>query len=222
MQNDILKKIKFVEILSGKSVHGLIWTGVYNDKPCIIKMLLLKSGRTPEKDKKYFKHNDKAPFYHEEFPKLRVKSKSSFLNEAKSYAKLSSLGLAPKIFAYWITKTNDDIHYGFIVNQKVDGSAKDILLKRKFTSNENKLLNKFIADLHNKYEITHGDLKPSNIGVILDKEKFIKKCYVFDCGGVRYKKNLSTDEFKIRVKKDLNNYEEHIIKNREIDSKLHN
>lgn len=208
--NNIFDKIKFDKILSNDTVYGIVWTGSYEGRRCVIKMLVLTSGKT---DSKYFTKNKTIPWIHSEFKDKKPMTKDAFKHEADSCKNLAGLGLAPKFYGYWINDQHD-IHYGFIVLERLDCSIKQILLERDLKPHENKMVNNLIDKLHKKYGIVHGDMKPSNIGVYLDKNKEIKDCYFFDCQKVKYKKDLSRSEFHRRVERDETVYRQHTIDNR--------
>lgn len=212
----MLKKIHFKEILSNRSVHGLVWTAEYEGKTCVVKMLVLKSGKHPPTNSAEFDHNDKIPFRHKEFKKLKPMSKLEFVKECKNYFTLSKLGLAPKMYGYWIHKTKTGIHYGFILNEKLDTSVKEILLKRNLTKQEGQKINKLIDNIH-KLGITHGDMKPSNIGCYLDAKGYMSRCFLFDCSKVAYRDELSNYDFDRKKRIDYSKYKKHFIKNTKVD-----
>lgn len=216
MHKNILNEIRFKKIISNRSVHGLVWSGIYKNSDCVIKMVVLKSGKYPKKNPDYFKHNDIDPFSHKEFRDLKPMSEKAFLKECTEYSYLSKLKLSPIMYGYWITETKNDIRYGFIVNEQLDCSIKDILLKRELNKKEKKLVDKFIDKLHDA-GIAHGDLKPSNIGVYLNSKNEIEKCYALDCQKVTRKKNLSKSDFEYKINRDNRKYKQHVVKNIEVD-----
>jgi tRNA A-37 threonylcarbamoyl transferase component Bud32 len=213
MKNNI-DKIQFDKILSNDTVYGIIWTGTFEGKSCVIKMIILSTSNFKKQSS-----NEEVPWLHSQFKDKKPMTKDAFMHEAKSYKTLSDLGIAPKLYDYWLDDSRD-VHYGFIVSERLDCSIKQILLERALKPNENKMVEELIDKLHNKYGIVHGDMKPSNIGVYLDGNKEIKKCYFFDCQKVKYKKDLSRDEFNRRVQRDLVVYRDHTIDNREKAKKI--
>lgn len=216
--NKILSRLNFDQILSKHTTYGLIWKGTFDNKICVVKMVMLTSGvcsNNSDSINKYFNHNDKAPFRHREFKNRKAMSREAFLNEAKEITFLNHIGLAPKVYGYWICDDMYDVHYGFLVMQKMDYSLKHILLKRPLNKSENKLVNDMIDTMHDKFGVVHRDLKPSNIGVNIDKHGEVVKCLVFDCQKVKHKENVSSREFNRMVKSDWNVYNRHTLKNRE-------
>ena len=136
-----------------------------------------------------------------------------FFKELDELINLGKLGIAPEVYSYGIHQSSD-IHYGFIVMEKVDCSLKDIYLVRELHHSESKIIDDLIHELHEKYEIIHGDLKPSNIGVFLDKNgKVISGCF-FDCQKIKHKKNCTEEQFKKLAYHEASNYSKHIIKNK--------
>lgn len=213
--NDVFKRANFHKILSNNTTYGIIWDGLFDDKPCVIKMVLLSSGAIYNKhNSKYFEHNDETPFKHKEFKKRKPMTIDAFLHEAKELKNLSHLGIAPKFYKYWICNDRYNMHYGFIAMKKMDCSLKDILLERSLKKEEQYLVKKMIDKMHNEYGIIHGDMKPSNIGVILDKNYRVKDCVVFDCQKVKHHDKCDSDEFHRLIEKDWNVYKRHTIENR--------
>jgi tRNA A-37 threonylcarbamoyl transferase component Bud32 len=202
------KNIVFDKIISNSSVYGIIWSGKYKNKKCALKLVVLSSGKTKSK---YFKYNDKVPFLHKEFLEKKCMNVDNFMFEVKAYVKLSKLNFAPKVYDYGIIK-DFPIHYGYIIAEKMDCSVKDILLKRRLKSSEKDKINQAIDILH-RSGVVHGDMKPSNIGVYLDKDSYIKECYFFDCSKVKYASNYEKEDFCYLIEHDIRNYKKHYIKN---------
>jgi len=228
--------INFEEVISRRTAYGLIWGGKYKTKPCVIKMIMLTSGihfdkikniyRNGDKVKikdeeaeKYFSHDDEKPFYHTDFRHRRSMTTKAFLSEVAELINLAEIGLAPQVYGYGICDQSYNIHYGFVVMERVDCSLKDIYMRRPLTSSENKTVEKLIDKLHEKHGLAHGDMKPSNIGAYLDKNGYIIKCCFFDCQKIRHKEKCGSRKFQQLVERDWDVYERHIIKNREKDSK---
>ena len=195
----ILDEVTFEEILSRDTTYGVIWSGLYNEQPCVIKMVMLK-GTNNKKD-------EKMPFYHSEFKTKKMMSDKDFTYEADQLALLSNTGMAPKFHGYTRQKG-----YGFIVMQRMDCSLKDVLLTRSLKSSEKDIVEKMINKLHDT--AVHGDLKPSNIGVQLDKDGKVQEACVFDCQKVKQKKGYKSREFNALKNKDLRTYRKHTKKNR--------
>lgn len=210
-----LKKIKLDKIISNDTVYSIVWSGKYDNKKCVIKMIVIDSGKTKGK---YFKENGSEPFLHKEFKDKKSLSPKEFKHEVDAYLKFDKLGIGPKIYASWIHK-DYDVHYGMVVMERLDCSIKQILAKRELTHREHDIVNKLIEKLHHKYEIVHGDMKPSNIGVYLNEKGEIKECYFFDCQKVKYSKNYDTGTFKHLVTHDNYVYRDHYINNRKLGKK---
>jgi hypothetical protein len=64
-----------------------------------------------------------------------------------------------------------------------DATVRHVLEQRALTAQEEALLQAAVRRLVRKSR--HGDLKPSNIGVFLDRQGFISKCLFIDCANVK-------------------------------------
>jgi len=204
-----LKKINFTKILSNNTTYGVIWEGSIEGQPCVIKMVMLDSGRSIDGTEK----KDIKPFYHKEFINKKQMSVKSFLNEVQNITNLSSIGLSPKMYGYWICDKLYDYHYGFIVTKRVECSLKHVIIERDMSKKESIIIEKMIKELH-KNEFIHGDLKPSNIGVNLNDKGKIKECYLFDCQKVKCSRDCSLQTFNLLIQRDWSTYHRHIIKNK--------
>jgi serine/threonine protein kinase len=196
------------KIISNNSVYGVVWSGKYRQKNCVLKLVVLSSGRT---DAKYFRENDKPPFLHSEFTDKKTMSVENFMYEAQAYSTLADLGLAPTVYNVKVIRKYP-IHYGQIISERLDCSVKDILLTRRLKSFEKRKIKCIIRKLHES-GIAHGDMKPSNIGVYLE-DGFIDKCYFFDCQKVRYSHHYDKEIFAVFIQRDLANYKKHYLMNR--------
>ncbi len=231
-QNFLSDKIIFGEVISRRTAYGLIWEGKYDNKPCVIKMIMLTTGIHYDKNYNvyrdgmnqkliyeyadyYFSENDEKPFYHTDFRHRRSMTPNNFFYEVDQIIALSKIDLAPSVYGYGICNESYEIHYGFLVMEKVDCSLKDIYMNRLLDETEIMIVNGTIDHLHNKYGIIHGDMKPSNIGAYLDHNGRIIKCCFFDCQKIKHRSDYDENKFQQLVKKDWNIYNKHIIKNRE-------
>lgn len=162
---------------------------------------------SPQKElKKYFEKNDTNPFRHKDFRHRRAMTKQAFLKEVTELTHLGCLGMAPTVYGYCFSNQSNPIHYGFIVMEKVDCSVKDVLLKRSLEQSEEKIINQLINYLHNQYGSVHGDLKPNNIGVYLNKNRVIERACFFDCQKIKHKEKYSPLEFQKLIEKDWKIY----------------
>ena len=221
-----MMNVTFDKIISNDTVYSLVWSGSYEEKSVVIKVVILTSGvhydinknvykngyKTISKDEalKHFKYN-KYIYDRHEFKNKKAMTHEAFMHEVYAIKKLAKYKLAPTVHKYEICK-NSNIHYGFLVMDRADCSLKDIILKRNLHRSEKKIVKNMIHKMHNNYDIVHGDLKPSNIGVYLSCNK-IKSCVVFDCQKIKYKKDYKY-EFKSRIDRDLANYKKHVKKNK--------
>jgi len=210
-----LTKIKLDEIISNDTVYSIVWGGKYENKKCVLKMIVIDSGKTK---KKYFEKNGEKPFLHKEFKDKKSLTPREFKHEVEAYLKFSKLGIGPEIYDYGIHK-DYEVHYGIIVMERLDCSIKQLLIKRELTRHEHDIVDKLIDKLHHKYDMVHGDMKPSNIGVYLNDKGEIKECYFFDCQKVKYKKNYDSDSFKRLIYHDDVVYRDHYINNRNLGHK---
>lgn len=217
-------KIELKELIF-KSRHGLIFVAKFNNKKRIVKMMILTSKKHPNKNKYYYgkRHlknlkdknyfaNSSNPFKHMHKYKLHnFKFKpvpfDEFIKEAYELDYFDSIDIGPKYDGYDIL--NKKVRYGFLVMDKVDTSVKNILLKRDLSKKETNKIYKFINKMHYKYNITHGDLKPSNIGVFLDKHGKIDKCVTYDCKKARHYNKMRSKYSKM----ELRHYDRHVKKN---------
>ena len=228
MNNDIT----FNRVISDQSVYGIIWSGRYKKESCVIKMVSLTSGVHYDLEKKvyrdgqdnklrdvpliYMNHRSetlRVPFLHHLFRERASMTRENFFDECQKMTKMSDLGLAPKVYGYGVCDQLYPIHYGFLIMERMDSSVKDVILKRDLTKDDLKVIFKVIDRMHNKCGIVHGDMKPSNIGVNLDREGRIIKCLLFDCQKVKFKTNLTESKFAKRVKRDHSTFHSHVASN---------
>lgn len=207
-----LNNITFEKLLSKSSGYGIVWSGKYRNKPCAIKMVILKSGYYYDKDccvyvgenaEEKFNTNDKIPFLHTEFKKKRAMTRTEFKLEINNQLKLNEYSLTPKIYAFGKSHHIQYIQYGFIVMDLLSCSLRDIINVRKLIENEKQLLFSLLNKLHNVHKIVHGDLKPANIGVKLSENE-IKHMTLLDCNRIKFASTMTKEEFLIRVSKDIN------------------
>lgn len=201
---DILNNVSFEEIISNNTTYGVIWSGIYDEKPCVVKMVILN-------ENKYLDFNEKAPFHHKEFQNKKALSLEKFNNEVNNLNFLNKFKLAPKVYGYTVQSLND-VTYGFIVMERLHCSLKDILLKRDLGVEEEKIIKSTIDKMHKL--VIHGDLKPSNIGLRLNDKNEVEQCLVFDCQKAKYSKDLSHKDLNSLIERDWKNYLRHVEKNR--------
>jgi len=190
----------FNSVISSRSAYGLIWEGEHNNKKVVTKMIMLDTGFHYDKDNKvykdplnniiseniasvYFSKNGNKPYYNTQFVHRRSMSIQNFKSEYKKQIELSAHRLAPEVYNI-IYCNNYPIHYAFIVMKKMDCSLKDVILSRNNISNEEwTIVNNAIDKLHKKYKYSHGDMKPSNIGINLKNNKIYSVKFI-DCNKV--------------------------------------
>lgn len=217
-----LDDLQFDKILSDQTTYGLIYSGKYKDKPCAIKVVMLstdiyyKNGKFYNDGKKVNKPKDleeEGTFNYKKFNNLKPMTYDKFAKEVNGLLNLSNLGVGTKFYGFMEYKNK--INYGVLVMKRADCSLKDIIMERRISDDERKIVYDFINKLHKELKIAHGDLKPSNIGIIKDENDKIKKCYVFDSQKVKYGKDYKEKQFKKLVSKDLRTFKEHCQKNKE-------
>jgi predicted Ser/Thr protein kinase len=96
--------------------------------------------------------------------------REAFQKEIKALEFLSKYNLVPKVYGHCVEDMEFDLHYGFIVMERMDGTVKDLLLKRNLNRREQILVEKTIDEPH---KVTvHGDL---------NRRGRIEKCLLLDC-----------------------------------------
>lgn len=211
--------ITFDEIISDNTHYGIIWSGTYDQKSCVIKMVILDTGvhynkrddRYYDGNKKisktkYFNEDDKKPYLHTYYRKRKAMMLSKFKHEVSMIDKMSKLKLAPQLFHHSINRDSYRTHYGFIVMERMTQTIKNILLKRNLKSFELTYIESKIDSMHKKH-IKHGDLKPSNIGVHLDDSGYIIKIRMID-----WAKGETTRD-KHAFDRDISTFYSHMKKN---------
>ncbi|AYV76393.1 MAG: protein kinase [Terrestrivirus sp.] len=217
-------KVKFNKIISTNTVHGIIWDGEYNGRLCIIKIVSISQNDKRVNASDEFtliddNYHEENTNYNDFFMDKKQMDYDTFMVEAKGLTGLSKVKMGPDFFGYYtqgFTGTGDDNTkslYGFLIMEKIDCSVKQILIERSTNHEENKFIDNAIRKLHNEYGIVHGDLKPSNIGIILNNNGTVKKCVFFDCPKIKYQKDYEKKEFNKLKEKDIKNYKKHVIKN---------
>jgi tRNA A-37 threonylcarbamoyl transferase component Bud32 len=223
-----LDYIKFNKVCFIGSSYGVIWDAKYKDKPAIIKMITLTSGihYNKDNDKYYDKDNNEIkyynnvynrknikPFIHYEFIKKRSIPLSDFEYELNQHKKLEEISLSPVIYDYGVSHTIDGFKYAFIVMEKWTTNVKDLLKLRKINSIEEEIIMNIINKLHQSGYV-HGDMKPNNIGVMLNNKLEIEKCCFFDCYTIKKTNNLSEEEKLELINKDIfvyNHYKSKVV-----------
>lgn len=97
-------------------------------------------------------------------------TREAFQKEVKALEFLSKYNLVPKVYGHCIEDKEFGLHCGFIVMERMDGTVKDLLLKRNLNRREQILVEKTIDELHKV--TTHGDL---------NRRGQIEKCLLLDC-----------------------------------------
>lgn len=217
----ILKHINFDKVINDNGVYGVVWGGSINNYPCAIKMVRLKSGYHQDDAQHRYKKSSTKPFIHELFDKHKSMSKHDFNYEGEQLINLSKLGLSTKVYDVTTFERNN-ISYGFIIMDRFDCSLKDIIQSRNLDSDEERIIYDKINAMHKVHFIIHGDMKPSNIGVNLNKNGKISECFIMDCQKVKYQKDLSKSKRKHLIKRDWENYFKHFKTNQEEGVKITN
>ena len=205
-----MEHVRFKKILSTTSHYGIIWKGIYKDKDCVVKMVILTSGlhyekNSKDKGEKFFDHDNESPFLHSLFRERKAMIREKFDHEVRMIRKLNRVNLSPNLFHSFIIDTYE-AHYGFIIMEELETTVKAILLQRDLTSKEDEKIERLIGKLHER-GLYHGDLKPSNIGVNLNKRGQIEYLKLLDCAKVN--EIQSRDD----IKGDLETFHKHVRKN---------
>lgn len=195
--------IKYLEVLSTKSVFGVIWSVLYNGKPAVAKLVVLESGAhlkddvlvNPSKQPIINFKIPPTPFKIDKYYKRRPDSEQNFYKECKNLKILSDMKIAPKFKAYKIESIpindNDFMNIGIIIMERVSCDLSEISIKRCFTHEEVKQIRSTIQKFRRKF--VHRDLKFANIGVKLDNNNNIKKVVILDCDKVINVSKLNSD-----------------------------
>jgi len=203
---------KFGRIISNDTVYGVVWSGIFENVRCVIKIVKL----IDEKNNfKYYEVNNMEEI-NKEFNNKKSMNILKFNNEVNASKRLSDLKLAPKFYLAGMIKNSE---YGFIINKRLNCSIKDILLKRSLNSFEKEKVKNLIDKLHTS-GISHGDMKPSNIGIYLDSNNQILKCLFFDLCKIKYNSDHSTSDFSNFIERDLKTYKDHYDRNRKTSNHL--
>lgn len=128
-------------------------------------------------------------------------SLASFQRQVEKTKQMHAWGLGPAFFGAWTDK-QDCIHYGFIVTALLDGTVKTVMLQRRLTEREDARVQDAVRGLHDA-RLTHGSLKPGNIGVLLDTRARIRTCLFLDVGAMKSGKRADGR----RQQLDLQKYE---------------
>lgn len=202
--------IHFDRILNQSGVYGTIWAGRYQNRDCGIKVVQLtgSGSRRYQRDLK-LKGIDWNSDSHKSM------DPEAFIQEAENLQRLAELKLAPAVYEVSVQSEKKQ-WYGIIVMERLDGSIKDILIQRSLYTAEAKIATRLIKKLHRDHNIIHGDLKPSNVGIILDANDRIVKCLFLDCQKVRF--DLRSDELARRKERDVSKFKDHYRRNRLIQS----
>lgn len=222
MPTTITNGLDFISILSRKTAYGLIWTGHYQQKPCVIKMIMLTTGIHYDKDhniyldamgnvitNRYFDHNNQKPFLHTEFKHRRSMTPDAFFSEVNELTHLGSIGMAPFVYGCGINQKHQ-VHYGFIVMSKVDTSLKDVCMRRRLTSDETQIVTNLVKTLHNVHGLLHGDLQTSNVGVYLNQKDHITQACFFDCQSISHRNQYKSERFNKLAKRETERLFRHI------------
>lgn len=214
-------RLEFNHILSENTHYGIIWEGLYEGKKCVMKVVILNTGIhynklddsyydgkkkiSHEKAMRHIDNDGPVPFLYHKYKKRKAMSESDFHHEVNMMKKVSKLHLAPKVYGSWI-ENKGELSFGIIVMEKLECTVKDIILRRVIRRKELNLVISKINLLH-QYKIKHGDLKPSNIGVKLDRDGFISKIRIIDWG----KGEKCTDPRL--YERDIETFHNHLNKN---------
>jgi serine/threonine protein kinase len=219
---------RFTKMLTTDSQYGIIWEGVHQNTPCVIKMIMLRTGCHYNQDKetyvdatgkykkkkqiqKFFTVDQEAPLLHSRFAQRKSMTLDDFRYEVTSLQHLASLKLGPQVLECWIRRGQSvPIHYGFVAMEKGDCSLKDLIVGQKWNEKDRPIISNLISSLH-KEGLIHGDLKPSNIIVWLDPRDRIQRALFIDAQKLLRKEE--TKNFTKLVKKDQKHFQEHVDKN---------
>lgn len=207
LHEKLMSTLTFGKLLNNSGVYGVVWNATLNNIPVAVKIVTLSS-QTPIKPCNIATHKVLSP---ELFKNHKSMTQEAFLHEAYHLLNLSELKLAPLVRGFWIYNSQ----YGFIVMDKMDSSLKNILIERELTMGEDYIIESFINEMHGK-GIIHGDLKPSNIGVSLNKHGQIIGCKAFDAQKVKQVNDPSLEKVQNLMDRDWEMYQRHYNQNKNI------
>jgi serine/threonine protein kinase len=184
------------KLLSEKSYFGVVFRARLKDdgSRVAVKQVLLDSGLHYDRANKEYVADGKSwcsaharKALEPRFHKRRCMPAERFTRECTKMHKLHKLGLAPKVFGFW-TERRGPAHFGFLVAELCDGTVKDVITRRALSRSEHELILAVVSRFHD-LGYTHGDLKPSNIGVKLDEQDRVSSALLIDCATVRKPKS---------------------------------
>jgi serine/threonine protein kinase len=227
---DLKREVTLDSILSDDTYHGVIYRGLFRGvhKVVVKKVLLdtglhfdLREGRHHAGVKGPVMSSREAlsafrqvPRDGELFLERRPVPRAKFRREVHSMKRLYREGVGPKVYGSWTERASSVSvpHFAYLVLEECDSTGKQILLKRKFTATEKARVAAAIRRLHNKIQCLHGDLKPSNMGVML-RDGEIKSILWLDAGGLRQRDKLTKAKFRALAAKEAHRFQEHALKN---------
>lgn len=218
-----LNDIKFIKVLSDKSVFGIVWKAIYKKQLCAVKVLILKSGVHYNTRQRHFvspkihkisahkipSHKiPKTEYLLDKYYQRKAVTAVAFKKEIDSLTRAHKFGYGVKYHGYSLHQVNldDNLHIisGFIVMDLTDGDLSDVIRKRPLTRTEEILVNVTINRMHQRS--VHGDLKPANIGIYYDQFRQLNKIVIFDCDKMINREDISVDEFKKLRQNDNQKY----------------
>lgn len=205
-----INQIKFIRVLSTKSVYGVIWEIQYANRKYAAKMLIIKEEPANQWDKHEVQldniefNEPTLPFPLHKYHKKRPITPKEFNKEISGLIYVDKYGPTYQGHCIWPESANSHgSKLGFIIMNLVHTDLEEILRNRPLSKEEDHIVSHLIKKIHRK--LIHNDLKPANIGLYLENNK-ISKAVLLDCGKIVKREDISPHKFMTKVQNEYKHY----------------